>query len=61
MHLKRILTSLIAFPLLSLLIWKVSLPVFSLFIGAVALLALYEYGRIVFFDRPDAVFSPISI
>lgn len=61
MHLKRILTSLIAFPLLSLLIWKGSLPVFSIFIGLVALLALYEYGRIVFFDRPAAVFSPIAI
>jgi phosphatidate cytidylyltransferase len=61
MHLKRILTSLIAFPMLSLLIWKASVPGFSVFIAAVALLALYEYGRIVFFDRPAVVFSPIAI
>lgn len=61
MHLKRILTSLIAFPLLSLLIFKGSEPVFSLFVGIVSLLAFYEYNRIVFFDRPKAVFSPIAL
>ena len=61
MHLKRIITSLVAFPLLSLLIFKGSVFLFTLFIGLVSLVALYEYYQIVFFDQKAAVFSPIPI
>jgi len=61
MHLKRIITALVAFPLLSLLIFKGSVLLFTLFIGLVSLFALYEYYRIVFHDNKQAVFSPISI
>lgn len=61
MHLKRILTSIIAFPLLALLIIKGPVLLFNLFIGLVSLVALYEYYRIVFHDKPHAVFSGISI
>lgn len=59
MHLKRIITSIIAFPLLSLLILKGSVFLFTLFICLVSLVALYEYYRIVFFDKKEAVFSLI--
>lgn len=61
MHLKRILTSLIAFPLLSFLIFEGTLLVFTAFVGLVMLLGLHEYGRIVFCRQPAAVFSPIGL
>jgi len=61
MHLKRIITSLVAFPLLSLLIFKGSLFLFSCFIGLVFLVAVYEYYQIVFFDKKNAAFSPIPV
>jgi len=61
MHLKRIITSLVAFPLLSLLIFKGSVLLFTSFVGLVSLVALYEYYQIVFFDQKAAVFSSISI
>lgn len=60
-HLKRFLTSIIAFPLLCLLIIKGSSPVFAVFIGVVSLITLWEYYRIVFADRPRDVFSPIAL
>ncbi len=61
MHLKRVITALIAFPLLSLLIFKGSVLLFTFFIGLVALIALYEYYRIIFYDKKHRVFSPIPI
>jgi phosphatidate cytidylyltransferase len=47
MHLKRWLTSLVALPLLVLLILKGSPLLFSVFLGVVALLTAWEYSRIV--------------
>jgi phosphatidate cytidylyltransferase len=61
MHVKRIITSLIAFPLLSLLILKGSALLFSSFIAVVSLFALYEYFQIVFSDKKSSVWSPISL
>jgi phosphatidate cytidylyltransferase len=61
MHLQRFLTSIVAFPLLALLIFKASSVVFAGFIGIVSLITLWEYGRIVFHDQPGSVFSPIFI
>lgn len=48
MHLKRWLTGVIAFPLLVWVIFKGGPFLFSLFAGAVALFALWEYNRMVF-------------
>jgi phosphatidate cytidylyltransferase len=59
MHIKRILTAIIAFPLLSLLIFKGTILLFTLFISIVSLIALYEYYRIVFSDKKEAIFSSI--
>jgi phosphatidate cytidylyltransferase len=59
MHLKRWLTGVIAFPLLVLLILKGGTLVFSLFVGAVTLLAVWEYGRLVF--RGTGVFYGVLI
>jgi phosphatidate cytidylyltransferase len=61
MHLKRIITAIIAFPLLCLLIFKGSIFLFTLFIGIVSLIALFEYYRIVFNDKEPPVFSPINL
>ena len=61
MHKQRIITSIIAFPILALLIVQGHIFLFSLFIGGVYLLALYEYYRIVFHDRKEAIFSPIAL
>lgn len=61
MHLQRFLTSIVAFPILALLIFKASPLVFAGFIGLVSLVALWEYYRIVFFDQHHAVFSPIPL
>ncbi|MFH0729200.1 MAG: phosphatidate cytidylyltransferase [Pseudomonadota bacterium] len=47
MHLKRWLTSLVALPLLVVLILKGSPLLFSVFLGMVALLTSWEYSRIV--------------
>lgn len=47
MHLKRWLTSLVALPLLVLLIFKGGLVLFSIFMAFVMLLAVREYNRIV--------------
>ena len=61
MHLKRWITSLIAIPVLVTLIVKGSVPVFAVFIGVVAALALYEYFYVVFGGRRIRIFSPISL
>ncbi len=61
MHLKRIITAIVAFPLLSLLIIKGSVLLFTLFIGLVSLFALYEYNWIVLYDKKHAVFSSITL
>ena len=61
MHLKRIITSLIAFPLLSLLILKGSVGLFTLFIALVSIIALYEYFHIVFSDKTSSIFSPVAL
>lgn len=47
MHLKRWLTSLVALPLLLLLIFKGGLLLFSIFMGVVVFLSVWEYSRIV--------------
>ncbi len=56
MHLKRWITGLTALPFLIYLIWKGSVP-FAVFVAFIALLALGEYFRIAFHDRPDTLFS----
>ena len=61
MHVKRFLTSIIAFPLLALLIFKGSPAVFAVFIGLVSLITLWEYYRIVFHEAPHMVFSAIPV
>ncbi|MFZ2633277.1 MAG: phosphatidate cytidylyltransferase [Desulfosalsimonadaceae bacterium] len=60
-HLQRFLTSIVAFPILALLIFNGSPLVFAVFIGLVSLIALWEYFRIVFHDQPQTVFSSIPI
>ena len=60
-HLQRFLTSIVAFPILALLIFKGSELVFAVFIGLVSLIALWEYFRIVFHDQPQTVFSSIPL
>ena len=47
MHLKRWLTSIVALPLLVLLVFKGGAFLFSVFAGMVACIALWEYVRIV--------------
>ena len=61
MHLKRIITAIVAFPLLSLLIFKGTILLFTLFISIVSLIALYEYYRIVFSDKKEVIFSLIPV
>jgi len=61
MHLKRIITAIVAFSSLSLFICKGTVFQFTLFIGIASMVALYEYYRIVFYDKKHAVFSPIPI
>lgn len=61
MHVKRIITSLIAFPLLSLLIIKGSALLFAVFVALVSLVTLHEYFQIVFADKKTAVFSPLTL
>ena len=52
MHLTRWITGLIAAPLLILLIVAGSIHQFALFVAAVAVTALWEYNRIVFYFSP---------
>lgn len=61
MHLKRIITGITAFSLLSLLIIKGTPLMFAIFIGAASLIALVEYYQIVFSDQKQTIFSPITV
>ncbi len=58
MHLKRWITSIVALPLLVLLICKGSRFLFAIFISTVCILALWEYFRIVFHAKSSA--APIK-
>lgn len=62
MHLKRWITSIVALPLLCLLIWKGGAMLFAVCIGAVNILAIREYFHIVSLgtEKPWAQ-NPISI
>jgi len=60
MHLKRIITGLVALPFLIYLIAKGGLPFFILVLIA-ALLALWEYMKIVYAAPPRPVFSLLTI
>ena len=51
MHFRRWITSIIALPFLILLIFKGSLPLFSLFIGIACIIALWEYFNIVYHQQ----------
>ncbi len=53
MHLSRWITGLIAAPLLVLLIVAGSLQLFTLFVAGAAIVALWEYNRIVFHFSPE--------
>jgi phosphatidate cytidylyltransferase len=55
MHWKRWITALAALPLIILLILKGGAPLFALALVAVALIALWEYYRIVFTGHTPAV------
>ncbi len=60
-HQKRWITSLVAAPLLFLLIYMGGLVLFTLFIMAVCAVALWEYFGIVFNDHRQATRGPIQI
>ncbi|MBW1758934.1 MAG: phosphatidate cytidylyltransferase [Deltaproteobacteria bacterium] len=51
MHLKRWITSVVAVPLLVLLIYKGGESLFALFIGILCVFALVEYFRLVFTEK----------
>lgn len=53
MHIKRWLTALVALPFLLLLIFKGGMLLFFLLVGLVAIIALWEYYRIVFHSDAD--------
>jgi len=48
MHLKRWLTSIVAIPILAAFLYYAPAGLFTLFIGLIAVIALWEYNRIVF-------------
>ncbi|MFZ5570988.1 MAG: phosphatidate cytidylyltransferase [Thermodesulfobacteriota bacterium] len=60
MHAQRWITALVALPFLIWLIYQGGL-VFSMFIGLVSLIGLWEYYHIVCRDTEDIVRSPIAI
>lgn len=55
MHLKRWLTSLVAVPILVVFLIQATPPLFAGFIGLLAIIALWEYNRIVFDGLKSAV------
>ncbi|MDY6830792.1 MAG: phosphatidate cytidylyltransferase [Thermodesulfobacteriota bacterium] len=57
MHLKRWLTAAVAMPILVWVVFFSPVWFFPLFIGAVAVLALFEYYQIVFSGHTDSLFS----
>lgn len=61
MHSKRLITGLAALPVLFLVIFKWGPGIFALVVGGVGLIALWEYFRIAFADRPEAAFGPIPL
>ena len=60
MHLKRWITALSILPLLFWVILKGGMA-FSIFIGIVAVISLWEYYRIVFNNSRKSIFGPITI
>lgn len=60
MHLQRWITALVILPFLIWLIVNGGIA-FSLFIGAVAAISLWEYYHIVFHDNPRATGSPVVL
>jgi phosphatidate cytidylyltransferase len=61
MHLKRWLTSIVGIPLLIALISRGGLLLFSLFIGLVMVISLWEYYVIVFSGSKDRILAPIPV
>lgn len=61
MHLKRILSALVATPCLYLIIAKGGLFWFSILISVAALIALSEYYFIVFNKQRESVFGPVAL
>ena len=61
MHLKRLITGLIALPFLLLLIFKWGSGIFALVIGLVCLIALWEYFRIALSDKEYSVGHPVVL
>jgi phosphatidate cytidylyltransferase len=57
---KRIITGIIAFSLVSWLIIKGSPLMFAIFICVASAIALLEYYQIVFSDQKQTIFSPIT-
>ena len=55
MHLKRWLTSIVAIPILAAFLYKASVALFAGLIGLLAIIALWEYYRIVFKNLKPAV------
>jgi len=47
MHVKRLITGIVALPFLILLIWRGGPVMFAVFVGIVSILAFWEYFRIV--------------
>ncbi len=60
MHLKRWVTALSIIPLLLWVIFKGGMT-FSIFIGIVAVISLWEYYRVVFNNSRKSVFDPMTI
>jgi phosphatidate cytidylyltransferase len=61
MHLKRLITGLVALPFLLLLIFKWGPGIFALTIAVVCLIALWEYFRIVLNDTEYTISHPIVL
>jgi len=61
MHSQRVVTALITFPILVLYIGKGGAFLFAMLIGAVSLMALGEYYRIVFTKMGESIFGAIQV
>ena len=61
MHLKRLITGLVALPFLLLLIFKWGTGIFALTISIICLIALWEYFQIVLADKDYTVSHPIVL
>lgn len=60
MHKQRVITGFVALPFLIYIILKGSV-VFSVFLGAVSVVALYEYFTIVFNNTEQSVSHPVAL